>query len=81
MSQEDIRCIRVLTISRGCTTSVEMTPALSPAIDSTAAGERPAWRVCDIYEAGIFLDTRGAQEKKRTASIGNLSPHVVGAEG
>jgi hypothetical protein len=34
-------CIRVLTMSKGCTTSVAIVPALSPAIDSTRAGERP----------------------------------------
>jgi hypothetical protein len=37
-----ILCIRVLTISNGCTTSVETTPALRPATDSTTAGDRPA---------------------------------------
>lgn len=36
------RCMRVLTMSRGWTTRVEMVPALRPAMDSTRAGEMPA---------------------------------------
>lgn len=37
-----VLCMRVLTMSRGWTTRVEIAPAVSPAMDSTAAGERPA---------------------------------------
>ena len=36
-------CIRVLTISNGCTTSVDTMPALRPATDSIIAGDGPAW--------------------------------------
>ena len=35
-------CMRVLTMSSGCTTSVATDPAVRPAMDSTWAGERPA---------------------------------------
>jgi len=39
---EDSLCMRVLTMSSGCTIKVAMVPAESPATVSTRAGERPA---------------------------------------
>lgn len=47
--------MRVLTMSRGWTTKVDMMPALRPAADSTAAGERPAWLELDMYVCPIRL--------------------------
>lgn len=43
MSERDTPCKRVLTISKGWTTRVEMMPALKPAKLSTREGESPGF--------------------------------------
>lgn len=44
-TRQFLLCMRVLTMSSGCTTNVATVPALRPAIDSTMAGER---RACSL---------------------------------
>jgi hypothetical protein len=45
-------CMRVLTMSSGCTIRVAMDPAESPATVSTRAGERPASFISVIETSG-----------------------------
>lgn len=56
-------CMRVLTMSSGCTIRVAMEPAESPAAVSTRAGERPASLVSVIETIGDSRYMSGAKAR------------------
>jgi hypothetical protein len=53
--ERGVLCMRVLTISRGCTMRVAIVPAERPAMVSTRAGERPASLVFVMGDGSIVI--------------------------